>query len=171
VAFAVSVVVKEALAQFSIWAGKKVDSQTLLADGWHHRSDAIASLLIVVGALLGRFFWWIDGVLGFLVSALILYAAFDIMKEAANTLMGEEMTRELEQRITQKVKAVAPDVSEVHHCHMHRYGDHMEVTLHIRMNEDYSLRRAHEIVSRIEDALRNDLKIEPTIHAEPKAMT
>lgn len=171
VAFAVSVVIKEALAQFSIWAGKKVDSQALLADGWHHRSDAIASLLIVVGALLGRFFWWIDGVLGFLVSALILYAAFDIMKEAANTLMGEEMTHELEQRITQKVKAVAPDVSEVHHCHMHRYGDHVEVTLHVRMNEDYSLRQAHEIVSHIEDVLRNELQIEPTIHAEPKAFT
>jgi cation diffusion facilitator family transporter len=170
-AFAVSVVVKEALAQFSIWAGKKVDSQALLADGWHHRSDAIASFLIVVGALLGRFFWWIDGVLGFLVSALILYAAFDIMKEAANTLMGEDVAREFEQRIIEKVKAVAPDVSEVHHCHMHRYGDHMEVTLHVRMNEDYSLRQAHAIVSRIEDALRDDLKIEPTIHAEPKALT
>jgi cation diffusion facilitator family transporter len=170
-AFAVSVLVKEALAQFSMWAGKKVDSQALLADGWHHRSDAIASLLIVVGALLGRMFWWIDGVLGFLVSFLILYAAFDIMKGAANTLMGEEVAHDLEERIIQKVHSVAPDVSEVHHCHMHRYGDHIEVTLHVRMNEDYSLRQAHEIVSRIENTLREDLNIEPTIHAEPKMET
>jgi cation diffusion facilitator family transporter len=168
-AFGISVVIKEALAQFSIRAGKKVKSQALIADGWHHRSDAIASLLIVLGALLGRFFWWIDGVLGFLVSALILYAAFDIMKGASNTLMGEEMEQDLVRRMTHVIQSIAPDVSEIHHCHMHRYGDHVEVTLHLRMNEEYSLRQAHDIVTQIEDRLREDLQIEPTIHAEPKS--
>jgi cation diffusion facilitator family transporter len=63
VVFAISIVLKEALAQFSLWAGKKVKSQSLIADGWHHRSDAIASALIVIGALFGKTFWWIDGVL------------------------------------------------------------------------------------------------------------
>lgn len=168
VAFLVSVIIKEALAQFSIWAGKKVSSQALIADGWHHRSDAIASALIVIGALLGKFFWWIDGVLGFLVSFLILYAAYDIMKGASNTLMGEDVDKELQAQIEQVIKTVAPEVSEAHHYHVHRYGDHLEVTLHLRMDETYSLRQAHDIVTTIEHELRERLKIEPTIHAEPK---
>ena len=168
IVFVISVILKEGLAQFSIWAGRKVDSQALIADGWHHRSDAIASLLIVIGALFGRFAWWIDGVLGFLVSLLIIYAAYDIMRDASHGLLGEPMEQKLEQRMQQIVKTIAPDVSEMHHPHVHKYGDHIEVTLHLRMDENYSLQQAHDIVTKIEDELRNRLNIEPTIHAEPK---
>jgi divalent metal cation (Fe/Co/Zn/Cd) transporter len=80
VVFAVSAVIKEGLARFSLWAGKKTKSQSLIADGWHHRSDALASLMIVVGAIAGKYVWWIDGALGIGVSALIVYAAYDIAK-------------------------------------------------------------------------------------------
>ena len=62
-----SVILKELLAQFSQWAGKKINSSVLYADAWHHRSDAIASALILVGIILAPYFWWIDGVLGIIV--------------------------------------------------------------------------------------------------------
>jgi cation diffusion facilitator family transporter len=168
IVFVISVFLKESLAQFSIWAGKKVDSKALIADGWHHRSDAVASLLIVIGALFGKFAWWIDGVLGFLVSLLIIYAAYDIMREASHGLLGETIDQDLEKKIEYIVKTIAPEVSGMHHPHVHRYGDHIEVTLHLRMDENYSLRQAHDIVTKIEGELRNTLSIEPTIHAEPK---
>ena len=102
-----------------------------------------------------------------LVSALILYAAFDIMKETSHSLLGEQVGRDLKERIEQVIRTVAPEVSEVHHHHIHRYGDHLEVTLHLRMNENYTLGQAHEVVTHIENELRNTLQIEPTIHAEP----
>ncbi|MBN1562791.1 MAG: cation transporter [Anaerolineae bacterium] len=165
--FVLSILLKEALAQFSIWAGKKINSQALLADGWHHRSDAIASALIVVGGLFGAKFWWIDGVLGLGVSLLIIYAAFSIIKDAADSLLGEPMTAELEQQIFQVVQETAPETSELHHTHVHRYGDHTEVTFHIRLNAAYPLHQAHAIVTTIEQELRRQLHIEPTIHAEP----
>ena len=166
--FGVSIVLKEGLAQFSIWAGRKVNSQALIADGWHHRSDAIASLLIVVGALFGEYFWWIDGVLGLLVSLLILYAAFDILRQASESLLGESIDPKLEQDIQQVITRIAPDTSGMHHPHVHRYGDHLEVTFHLKMNANYSLYQAHDLVSRIENELRATLHIEPTIHAEPQ---
>ncbi len=62
--FAISVVLKEALAWFSIWAGRKIESQSLIADGWHHRSDSVASLLILLGMLFGRYLWWVGAVMG-----------------------------------------------------------------------------------------------------------
>jgi len=168
IVFVLSVILKEGLAQFSLWAGKKINSQALIADGWHHRSDAIASLFIVIGALLVKSFLWIDSVLGILVSLLIIYTAYDIMRDASHGLLGETMDQGLEEKILQVVKTVAPEVSEMHHPHVHRYGDHIEVTLHLRMDENYSLRQAHDIVTEIEYELRNTLNIEPTIHAEPK---
>ncbi|GAK56507.1 cation diffusion facilitator family transporter [Candidatus Vecturithrix granuli] len=165
--FGLSIALKEGLAQFSIWAGRKVNSQALIADGWHHRSDAIASFLIVVGALFGEYFWWIDGVLGVFVSLLILYAAFDILRQASESLLGESIDPKLEQDIQHVITRIAPDTSGMHHPHVHRYGDHLEVTFHLKMNANYSLSQAHEVVSRIESELRATLNIEPTIHAEP----
>ncbi|MDX9827460.1 MAG: cation diffusion facilitator family transporter [Spirochaetia bacterium] len=168
IVFAVSVVAKEALARYSIWAGKKVKAQSLLADGWHHRSDALASALIIVGALFGFRFWWIDGILGIGVSALILYAAADIIRGAVNTLMGEKPDAELVGHVRAIVDSAIPGTSKLHHIHLHTYGDQKEMTLHIRLPADMSLREAHSITYAIENRIRKELNIEATIHPEPE---
>lgn len=166
--FAISVVAKEALARYSIWAGKKVKAQSLLADGWHHRSDALASALIIVGALFGSRFWWIDGILGMGVSALILYAAADIIRGAVNTLMGEKPDAELIGKVEAIVNSALPGTSKLHHIHLHTYGDQKEMTLHIRLPADMSLHDAHAVTFAIEDRIRTELNIETTIHPEPE---
>jgi cation diffusion facilitator family transporter len=165
--FAVSVILKEGLARFSIWAGKKINSQALIGDGWHHRSDAIASLLIVIGALFGQSLWWIDGVMGIGVALLILWAAYDVTINSANVLLGEEMDPKLEKEIHDIITELAPEMSNIHHLHLHRYGDHREITLHIRMPGDLTLLQAHEKTTQIERRLRSDLNIEATVHMEP----
>ena len=166
--FAVSAVIKEGLAQFSVWAGKKINSKALIADGWHHRSDAIASLLIVIGALIGKHFWWIDGVLGIIVSLLILYAAFETLKNTADTLLGQDIGEELVDKVTKTLNEIAPEIiSDAHHFHLHQYGDHEEITLHLKMPGDFSLHKAHELASKVENELREKYNLEPTIHFEP----
>lgn len=168
VIFAASAVIKEGLAQFSVWAGKKTNSKALIADGWHHRSDAIASILIVIGALIGKHLWWIDGVLGVIVSLLILYAAYETLKNTADTLLGENVDRELVDIITGTLNEIAPEIiSDAHHFHIHRYGDHKEITLHLKMPGEYSLYKAHEMASKVENRLREQYNLEPTIHFEP----
>ena len=171
VVFACSAVFKEALARFSIWAGRKADSKSLIADGWHHRSDAIASALIVVGSLLGRRIWWIDGVLGIAVAALILYAAVEIIRDTAKVFLGEAAGAKLTQDIMDIVQQEAPDVVMVHHIHVHRYGHHAEVTLHVHLPDNYRLKQAHDVVTSLETVLRTTLKVEPTIHVEPLSET
>ncbi|MBD3390906.1 MAG: cation diffusion facilitator family transporter [Chitinivibrionales bacterium] len=165
--FAMSVVIKEGLAQFAIRAGKRTGSRSLIADGWHHRSDAIASALIVAGALLGGRLWWIDGALGIGVSLLILHAAFEILRDAGNALMGEAPGEEMRHRVEELVRESVPGVSDVHHVHIHRYGDHIEMTLHLRLPQDLPLRDAHTCASMVEGVLRERLGIEPTVHLEP----
>jgi len=164
--FLCSVFLKEGLALFSMWAGRKIDSKSLIADGWHHRSDAIASGLIVVGGILGKYFWWIDGVLGILVSLLILKAAYDIFKDTSNILMGEEADALLINKIKQIVNNLSGDTFDLHHVHIHRYGPHKEITFHLRFPGKTKLKYADDMVFKIKSELREKLNVEVTIEVD-----
>jgi cation diffusion facilitator family transporter len=167
IVFGLSAFIKELLASFSIWAGKKIQSRSLIADGWHHRSDALASIVIVIAAIFGKFLWWIDSVLGIIVSLLILYTAFDIAKGASNSLLGEKADSKLIEDVNNIIHNIIPEISDAHHIHIHRYGDHLEITLHLRMDSNLNVKSAHDIASQIENKIREELKAETTIHIEP----
>ncbi len=165
--FLVSVVVKEGMAQFSIRVGKRYDSKALIADGWHHRSDAIASALIVAGIYAGHYFWWIDGVLGIIVALLIFYATFDILKQSINPLIGEKPDTDLTAAIHRIADRFIENGYNIHHVHIHRYGSNIEMTFHIQFQFSVTFETAHGIITRLEKALRQELAIEATIHYEP----
>jgi cation diffusion facilitator family transporter len=168
IVFTISVLTKEGLAQFSFYLGKIINSSSLKADGWHHRTDAIASALIVVGALFSAFFWWIDGVMGILVSVLILYAAFQIITENTNIIMGQGLTPKLKNEITALVRKSSDKVSDIHHFHFHKYGDHSELTFHIRVTSNMHVKKAHDFTRAIEEKIKAQYGFETTIHIEPK---
>lgn len=165
--FIVSVVFKEGLAQFAYWGFRQTGRQSLKADGWHHRSDAIASVIIVIGIVLGPNLWWIDGVMGLSVALLILYATFEIAKDAVNPLIGEEPGEQLLARLNQIAATESPDSTGVHHVHMHRYGDHTELTFHVQLAGNMQLNRAHDVASRIEQTVKTELNMIATVHVEP----
>lgn len=165
--FSITTVIKEILANFSIRIGRKINSPSLITDGWHHRSDALASLLIVVGALFGNYFWWMDGVMGIGVSIFILYITYDILKKVVSLLLGEEPCPLLKKQIEEIINENFPFVSNVHHFHIHRYGDHVELTFHIMLPSDMKLKEAHDIVVNIENILKKEMNIESTIHMDP----
>jgi cation diffusion facilitator family transporter len=164
--FAASVLLKEALARFSITSGRRTDSRSLIADGWHHRSDAIASALILVGILLGRYFWWVDGVLGIAVSLVIFWATFDILRISISTLIGERPDTELVDKLrTMAAKTINMDV-DLHHLHLHQYGQHKELTFHISLPRDLRLGDAHKIAHLLETKIQEVLGLEATIHMD-----
>ncbi len=165
--FLATVFVKEGMAQVSFHAGRKHDSASLVADGWHHRSDALTSLLIVVGAWAGGSYAWIDGALGIMVSAFIFYAAGSILRNVVTSLLGERPSPELQQRIATAIGEAAPEASDVHHIHTHRYGDHREMTVHIRLPHDTPLHAAHAIAHRVERVLYERFDIAATVHVDP----
>jgi cation diffusion facilitator family transporter len=164
---AASVVVKEALAQFSFWTARKTNNQALRADGWHHRSDAISSAVILAGIVLGKNIWWIDGVLGILVSVLILYAAYEVIKEGANPLMGEKPDEEMVARLMAIAAQSSGRDTHMHHVHLHRYGEHVELTMHIKLPKDIRLDEAHKIANGIEKEIKHELSMTATIHVDP----
>jgi len=168
VVFAASLICKEALARFSIQSGRKTNSRSLLADGWHHRSDAIASALILIGILLGRYFWWIDGVLGIAVSLVIFWATFDILRISVSSLIGEQPDAELMGNLRKLVsESVAFDM-DLHHLHLHQYGQHKELTFHISLPQELKLREAHRIANNLETLIHERLGLETTIHMDTR---
>jgi cation diffusion facilitator family transporter len=165
--FIASILLKEGIAQFSFWAAKRIGSRSLRADAWHHRTDAIASLLILAGIYLGRFFWWIDSVLGMAVALLIFYASFDILKDSVSSLIGEEPDELFREKIATLVNRQAPCFIDLHHMHLHGYGDHKELTFHIKLPPDMALREAHKIADLLEKKIKAEMYIEATIHMDP----
>jgi len=163
----ISVVAKEMLAQISFYYGKKDGSPALKADGWHHRSDALSSVIILIGIFLGSKFWFVDGVLGLIVSFLILYTAWEIIKKAANEIMGKSPDEETLKTLKTLVDSSAGKDVMMHHIHMHYYGQHRELTFHIKLPRNMSLQEAHDIANDIEEKVRQEMNIEATIHMEP----
>ncbi len=165
--FAISFIAKEAIAQYSIRMGKRIGSTSLVADGWHHRSDAVASLLILFGSFLGRWLWWIDGVLGIIVSVLILYVAFDVIREAADSILGEPPSADLMQNIEDAVADAPGPLSDPHHILFHRYGENGAVSFHLRAPGNLPLERAHTLTTTIEREITARTSFQTTIHLEP----
>lgn len=164
--FIISLVVKELMAQVSIRVGRKIKSDSLITDGWHHRSDAFASLIVVVGIFLNPYFWWIDGVMGIIISLIIAKIAFDILRDTVSRLIGEKpeesFIRELEKIVRENT---FKDV-KLHHVHLHKYGNHRELTLHIVLPKDMKLDKAHQIATDLEKIINTEMSVDTTIHVE-----
>ncbi len=163
----ISVVVKEAMAQFAIRTGKKHNIKTLIADGWHHRSDSISSIIILVGIYLNDYFWWMDAVLGIIVAILIFYTTFHILKDNISPLLGEKPNDEIIDNINKIAQTICERELNVHHIRMHQYGHHTELTFHIELPGNFELNKAHTVASRIEQRILKEMGIYSTIHMEP----
>ena len=105
IAMIVSIIIKEILAQYSFGAYRKSGAKSLYADAWHHRSDSITSIIILVGILIGKNFWQLDGILSIIVSIVIFIAAFDVIKSSIKPLIGEYPSEE----IINKIKEMEPN--------------------------------------------------------------
>lgn len=167
IATVISIVLKELLAQLAFLWARKTDSKALKADGWHHRSDALSSIVILVGIFLGRYFWWVDGVLGLIVSGFILYSAYEIIKDTISAIMGERPKDGFISELKELGNKVAGRNLGIHHIHIHKYGDHMEITFHIYLPASFDLKESHAIASNVENAIIEKYGYIPTIHVEP----
>lgn len=164
----VSVIVKEGLAQFAFWAAKQQSSQTLRADAWHHRSDAISSVVILAGIVLQDVFWGMDGILGILVGILIFYTSYEVLRDAIDPLMGKDIDGATKLKLEKICREIGGEKIMAHHYHLHEYGDHRELTFHIKLPNEMNLEDAHDVATRIEEKIKISLMIETTIHMEPR---
>ncbi len=162
-----TVIIKELLARFAKELGEIIQSTTLKADAWHHRSDAITTLLVLITFILGNFnIYSLDGYVGVFMALLIMYTGYSVSKEAFNHLLGSAP----EPDFLNKIKKIAfsfPEVSNVHDIILHQYGDNKILSFHIEVPAILSLKRAHSIAEQVETLIEKKLRTHTTIHFEP----
>lgn len=172
IAAAVSILVKEALYQWSVRVGKQLDSPSVVANAWHHRSDALSS----IGALLGigcAYFlgekWRIaDPIAAIVVAVLIIKVAYDLCRTALAELLEKSLPREVEDEILAIISAM-PNVYKPHNLRTRRIGANIAIEVHIRVDGSMTVHDSHEISRDIEQALREKYGAQTAvaIHVEP----
>ena len=163
----VSGIVKELMAGVSIDLGQRINSSALMADAWHHRSDAIASALVAVAIVAARHGYpSVDSILGLAVSVLIIYTAWELGRSAGSSLMGEAPAGDLVQEIISLAQSV-PNVLSVHDVAVHDYGPIKAVSLHIVVVENMSFSEAHRVASHVEDKIRDKVSGTLVVHVDP----
>ena len=172
IAAVVSIVGKEALYQYTVRKGKKLDSPSVVANAWHHRSDALSSVGALLGIGLAYFLgdkWRIaDPIAAIVVSALIIKVAIDLCRTALAELLEKSLSREVEDEILAIISAV-PNVHKPHNLRTRRIGANIAIEVHIRVNGSMSVYDSHEISRKVEQDLRNKYgeQTAVAIHIEP----
>lgn len=162
-----SIIFNEGLTQYAFYLGRKTDSMTVKADAWHHRTDAISSIVVLIGIFLGNYFWWIDSILGIIIALMIFYVVYNILMKAANKLLGEKPTEELIEQIELIISEQDSADLQPHHFHYHNYINHKELTFHIKLDQKMSILDGHALATKIENRIFDTLNIHTTIHLEP----
>ena len=162
----VATVFKEWMARLSIEFGRRIESDMLKADAWHHRSDAIATVLVIV-AIVGawRGVYWLDGLLGIGVAVLIAGTGFHLARSMVSRLMGEAPSRETVARIITAAASVR-GVQGVHGVEVHDYGSRQIAVLHVEVAPDLPTGHSHDIAREVEEALSRRLGMVPVVHID-----
>ncbi|MGS0764563.1 cation diffusion facilitator family transporter [Syntrophomonas curvata] len=157
---------KELMSRFSIDLGERISSSTLIADAWHHRTDAIASILVAVAILASRFgYYWVDAVLGFCVSGLIIWTGVEIFTDSCSKLIGENDPGQV-QEINRLALAI-PGVIATHDISVHDYGANKVVVVHIEVDKELSLIKAHDIAELVQENINRKLYTSSTtVHVD-----
>lgn len=168
----VSIVSKEILYQYTVFKGKKLNSQAVMANAWHHRSDALSSIGTAVGIggaiLLGSHWRVLDPAAAVIVSFFIMKVAVGLLIPCVDELLEKSLPADVEEEI-QEIILSFPDVSSPHHLRTRRIGNHYAIEVHVRMDGKITLEEAHRTATAIEDKLKEKFG-EGThigIHVEP----
>lgn len=166
----VTIVAKEALYQYTMRVARRIGSALLQANAWHHRSDAISSLVVLVGiggAVAG---WpWLDALAALIVAFFILYMAWRLVFRSAAELIDTALEPEEVARIQAGIAAV-PGVRNVHMLRTRRLGNEAAADVHIQVAPRISVSEGHQIADEVYRAIAHRMANmrDITVHVDPE---
>jgi len=167
----VSIVLKEAAYRWTAAAARKVNSSALMANAWHHRTDALSSIPVAIAVMVAIIFpeWsFLDHVGAFAVSLFILHAAYKILKPAFLDLTDAGVSYEIYDKFKHQCSEVS-GVRTVHAIRSRRSGSGILVDLHVLVDPDISVKAGHDIAENVKKHLisNNPDIIDVVVHVEP----
>ncbi|MHC1598500.1 MAG: cation diffusion facilitator family transporter [Candidatus Methanofastidiosia archaeon] len=167
-----SIVLKEWLYRYTVDAGKKMKSNILIANAWHHRSDSLSSMGVLAGIggsiVLGEQWRILDPIAAMLVSLFIINVAVKITKNSINDLIDCSIGEEKKQEIINALENTK-GIKSIHDLRTRRIGNTVAIEVHICIDKELSLIKAHNISSNAEKTLKEICGIDSiiTIHIDP----
>ena len=168
IAALVSVAFKEALYRYTVFKGKRLNSQAVVANAWHHRSDALSSIGTAIG-IGGAILWRVlDPIAAVVVSFFIMKVAVKLLIPCVDELLEKSLPADVENEI-QKIILSFPGVSSPHHLRTRRIGNYYAIEVHVRMDGKITLEEAHRTATAIENTLKEQFGkgTHVGIHVEP----
>lgn len=168
----ISIVSKELIYRYTIHVGRKINSSAVIANAWHHRSDAFSSIGTAIGIggaiVLGESWSVLDPMAAVVVSFFIMKVAVQLLKPCVDELTEKSLPDEIEKEIC-LITENTPGVSAIHNLRTRRIGNHYAIEMHIRMDGHLTLYEAHAKASVIENKLKEKYGNETHvgIHVEP----
>jgi len=167
-----TIVSKEILYRYTIIKGKKLNSPALVANAWHHRSDALSSIGTATGIggaiFLGDKWTILDPLAALVVSFFIIKMSFKLMKPCLDELLERSLPDDIKKEI-EKIVGSFLDVHQLHNLCTRKIGNYYAIEFHVRMDGAKSLLEAHNLITEIEVKLKEQFgsKTHVTIHVEP----
>jgi cation diffusion facilitator family transporter len=167
-----SIVIKELLYQYTARKGKALDSQVMVANAWHHRSDALSSIGAAIGVggaiWLGQRWAVLDPMASIVVGLMLVKVAYELLKTSIGELTERSLPDDIEQEIMEIIQSY-DDVQEPHNLRTRRIGNHIAIEAHVRMDGQLPLTIVHERATTIERKLKERFgeKTHVTLHMEP----
>lgn len=167
-----SILIKELLYQYTVRKGRKYNSQVVIANAWHHRSDAFSSIGTAVGIggaiWLGQRWTVLDPLASIIVGLMLVKVAWELLKTSIGELTECSLSAETEQEIMTIIQSFA-DVQEPHNLRTRRIGNRIAIEAHVRMDGSLPLEIVHERATAIEHKLKDRFGKEThvTLHMEP----
>lgn len=168
----ISIVSKELIYRYTIHVGRKINSSAVIANAWHHRSDAFSSIGTAMGIggaiALGKSWSVLDPMAAVIVSFFIMKVSVQLLKPCVDELTEKSLPDEIEKEIC-LIAENTPGVSAIHNLRTRRIGNHYAIEMHVRMDGHLTLYEAHAKASVIENKLKEKYGNETHvgIHVEP----
>jgi cation diffusion facilitator family transporter len=167
-----SILIKELLYQYTARKGKALDSQVMVANAWHHRSDALSSIGAAIGIggaiWLGQRWTVLDPLASIVVGLMLVKVAYELLKTSVGELTERSLPEDTEQEIVEIIQSF-DDVQEPHNLRTRRIGNRIAIEAHVRMDGQLPLSVVHERATSIERKLKERFgqKTHVTLHMEP----
>lgn len=168
----ISIAAKEVCYRFTAAAGRKVGSQAVVANAWHHRSDALSSIGTAIGIggaiALGPRWRILDPAAAVVVSLFIIKVAVQLLRESFGELAEKSLPAEVEREIVGITEGVE-GISGIHNLRTRRIGGYLAIEMHVRVDGRMTLAEAHDLSSQVERRLKERYGAETyvSIHVEP----
>ena len=172
IAAVLSIVMKEAVFRYTLRQGRKIDSPIMIANAWHHRSDAFSSIATLVGVagamFLGDKGLILDPLAAILVSFYICKSGYEVVRPSLDELLEKALPAETEKEIRRLLKSV-DGIEGVHKLKTRKIGNQFAIEVNTEMDGKISLDEAHRIATRAENKLKKRFgsKTHVGIHMEP----